>query len=268
MAAIKTPASKTLASKARTGADAPDLSGTDEVGVAAVNRALAILDSFTEEAPVLTLAQLSQVTGLYKSTILRLMQSLDAFGYVNRLDNGAYVLGPKPLRLARLATKSLHPAEIVMPALRELVQAAGESASFYVRSGAQRLCAYRVDSSRSVRDNVQVGQLLPLDKGAAGRVLLDFAQPADASKTPADMLVRVSRGERDPETAAVACPVFGAGNRLQGAVTLSGPLTRFGEKETRAMVAPLVAAARRLTIGFMGDPGIFANVPSAAARRS
>lgn len=255
MATIKTPSATSTS-----GIGASDLSAMDDVGVAAVNRALAILDSFTEEAPVLTLAQLSQRTGLYKSTILRLMQSLDAFGYVNRLDGGAYVLGPKPLRLAGLVTKSLHPAEVVMPALRELAQAAGESASFYVRSGSQRLCAYRVDSSRSVRDNVQIGQLLPLNKGAAGRVLVDFEHHGDAGPRPdADVLIRISRGERDPEAAALACPVFGAGNRLQGAVTLSGPLTRFGKKETQAMVLPLLAAARKLTIGFMGDPGIFSN---------
>lgn len=240
--------------------DTTSPSAMEDVGVAAVNRALAILDTFSEEAPVLTLAQLSQKTGMYKSTILRLLQSLDAYGYVNRLDGGAYVLGPKPVRLAGLATKSLHPAEVVMPVLRELVQAAGESASFYVRSGTQRLCAYRVDSPRSVRDNVQVGQLLPLDKGAAGRVLMDFEHRADAgAQANAAMLVRISRGERDPETAALACPVFGADNRLQGAVTLSGPLTRFGENETRAMVSPLIAAALKLTVGFMGDAGIFAN---------
>ncbi|WP_192805186.1 IclR family transcriptional regulator [Noviherbaspirillum aerium] len=255
-------ATKTSPHPANAPADALDMSRMDDVGVAAVNRALAILDSFTEDAAVLTLAQISMKTGLYKSTILRLMQSLDAFGYVNKLDSGAYVLGPRPMQLAALAAKALHPAEVVMPALRELVQAAGESASFYVRSGPLRLCSYRVDSPRSIRDNVQVGQLLPLDKGAAGHVLVDFEHqvPANAGGGPrADMLVRISRGERDPETAAIACPVFGAGNRLQGALTLSGPLTRFSEAQTRAMVAPLIAAARKLTIGFMGDAGIFAH---------
>lgn len=252
------PATNTSAIPPSTASDGAGTAPTDDIGVAAVNRALAILDTFTEDNPVLTLAQLSQKTGLYKSTILRLLQSLDAYGYVNRLDGGAYVLGPKPVRLAGLAAKSLHPAEVVMPVLRELVQAAGESASFYVRSGAQRLCAYRVDSPRSVRDNVQVGQLLPLDKGAAGRVLVDFELGAGHGLS-AGMPVRISRGERDPETAAIACPVFGAGNRLEGAVTLSGPLTRFGESATPAMVAPLIAAARKLTVGFMGDAALFAN---------
>jgi DNA-binding IclR family transcriptional regulator len=230
----------------------------DEVGVAAVNRALAILDSFTAERSVLTLAQMSQKTGLYKSTILRLLQSLEAFGYVHKLNSGSYILGPAPVRLAALATKALHPAETVMPVLRDLVETTRESASFYVRSGTMRLCSYRVDSPRSIRDHVHVGQLLPLDKGAGGHVLKDFEtserSPIARSTT---QLVRVSRGERDAETAAVACPVFGAHDKLEGALSLSGPINRFGEAEVESMIPPLIRAACALTIAFMGDAAIF-----------
>lgn len=231
----------------------------DEVGVAAVNRALAILDSFTEEASVLTLAQISQKTGLYKSTILRLLQSLEAYGYVYRTNSGSYVLGPTPVRLSSLATKALHPAELVMPVLRELVQATSESASFFVRSGAMRLCAYRVDSPRSIRDHVQIGQLLPLDKGAAGHVLTDFENFLHAGVArSANKLVRISRGERDAETAALACPVFGAENKLEGSLGLSGPINRFNEAAVKAMTPHLLHAAKTLTASFLGDPAIFA----------
>lgn len=231
----------------------------DEVGVAAVNRALAILESFTAETTVLTLAQISRKTGLYKSTILRLIQSLEAYGYVHKLSSGSYILGPAPVRLAALATKSVHPAELVMPVLRELVQATSESASFYVRSGNMRLCTYRVDSPRAVRDHVQIGQLLPLDQGAGGHVLTDFENFLHAGAArPASKLMRISRGERDPETAAIACPVFGAQDKLQGALSLSGPVTRFGDAEIKAMTPHLMMAARTMTISFMGNPAIFA----------
>lgn len=232
---------------------------SDEVGVAAVNRALAILDTFTAERSVLTLAQISQKTGLYKSTILRLLQSLEAFGYVHKLSGGSYILGPAPVRLAALATKALHPAESVMPVLRELAEITRESASFYVRSGNMRLCSYRVDSPRSIRDHVHMGQLLPLDKGAGGHVLIDF-EAFDHSPIlrPAKQLVRISRGERDSETAAVACPVFGSDYKLQGALSLSGPVNRFGDMEVEAMIPPLVRGACALTIAFMGDAAIFA----------
>ena len=63
---------------------------------------------------------------------------------------------------------------MVMPVLRALVQATGESAAYHVRQGRERLCLYRVDSPHPVRDHARAGDLLPLDKGAGGRVLVAF----------------------------------------------------------------------------------------------
>ncbi len=64
---------------------------SDEGGVAAVERALSILDALTDEK--ITLAELSKRTDLYKSTVLRLAKSLERFGYVFRDDDGCYRLG-------------------------------------------------------------------------------------------------------------------------------------------------------------------------------
>jgi DNA-binding IclR family transcriptional regulator len=230
----------------------------DEIGVATVNRALSILDVFTQENKIVTLAHLSAKTGLYKSTILRLLQSLEVFGYVLRLSSGSYILGPAPIRLAAIAKSDLHPAEKIMPVLRSLVQATGESASFYVRSANMRLCAYRVDSPRSIRDNVQAGQLLPLNVGAGGRVLIEFDNLTDTQLAQADKpFLRVTYGERDAETAAMACPVFGPNNKLEGAVSLSGPISHFSEEAVAAMAPHILDAARSLTTSFQGDPRVF-----------
>lgn len=246
-------------SRATEPAPVNDDTAADETGVAAVNRALALLDAFSAEQSVLSLGDLSEKTGLYKSTILRLLQSLEHYGYVQRLSTGAYVLGPKPLHLATIAKTDMHPAEKIMPVLRELVQATRESASFYVRSGkTARLCAYRVDSPRSIRDHVQAGQSLPLALGAAGRILTSFdsISASDVTRLKQSLLC-VSLGERDPEAAAMACPVFGPGMKLEGTVTLSGPIGRFDRKAVAAMTPQLIDAARVLTISFLGDARIF-----------
>lgn len=68
-------------------------------GVAAVDRALTILSAFDGEPNALTLAALSRRTGFYKSTLLRLIASLQAHGYVLQLPDGRYHLGPTPFRL-------------------------------------------------------------------------------------------------------------------------------------------------------------------------
>lgn len=236
----------------------------DPGGVAAVNRALTLLTSFSAGQSHLSLAQLAERTGFYKSTILRLAESLQAFGFLDRDEGGTFRLGPAVLSLAETYRSDLHPAEIVMPVLRALANETLESASLYVPAGeGKRLCAYRVTSSRAITDNVRMGDVLPVSQGAGGRVLLAFgAGRADASTAAKLQRVRaamfsITRGERDPETAAMACPVFGPDARIEGAVALSGPVQHFEAEAVARMRGSLFDAARRLTSGFGGNAAIY-----------
>lgn len=226
-------------------------------GVASVERALRLLGAFDSRRPELTLAELSQRTGLYKSTILRLADSLARCGYLQRLSSGKFRIGAQPLRLAALYNADLHQAEVVMPVLRDLCARTLESAALYVIAGDARLCAYRCRSPKAVTDNVQQGELLPLDRGAGGHVLLAFSGRSgplyDAVRR--DKLA-VTLGDRDSETAAVACPVFGPGARLEGALSLSGPLSRFTPQAVKSSAAHLQDAGRQLTLLLGGDPGL------------
>ena len=236
---------------------------TDTVGVAAVNRALSLLAAFSNQHRSFTLTQLAEQTGLYKSTVLRLAESLESAGYLFRDREGVYTLGPAPLRLAAIYRSSLHPSEFVMPVLRELSSLTGESAAMYTRAGDKRLCAYRISSPRAISDNVQQDELLSLDKGAGGHVLLAFdgavGERYDAIRKN---LVCLTMGERDQETAAVACPVFGTEQKLQGALSVSGPLHRFTPEAVQAIQGHLLTAAAKVTTHFGGDPSPFKDLIS------
>lgn len=227
-------------------------------GVAAVNRALGLLAAFSKERPSFTLAQLAEFTGLYKSTILRLAESLEMHGYLVRSAAGVFTLGPTPMRLAVLYRSNLHPAEIVMPVLRDLMQVTSESAALYVRAGSKRLCAYRVTSSRAICDNVQQGELLALDKGAGGHVLMAFSGERGLKyEKVRKQMIAITLGERDSETAAIACPVFGPDQKLEGALSLSGPIQRFNPGNISKMSEDLLSASRTLTIAFGGDADVY-----------
>ena len=142
--------------------------------VDAVERALLILDSFKEGEDSLTLAAMAERTSLYKSTILRLAGSLERFGYLVRDSGGVYHLGPSLWRLGSLYRRSFDLGGHIRPELRRIVQATSETAAFYVREGKERVCLYRVNSPRSVRHHLDEGVRLPLNRGAAGRVLLAY----------------------------------------------------------------------------------------------
>lgn len=229
-------------------------------GVAAVNRALRILGAFDKQSPELTLAELAERTGLYKSTILRLTESLEHFAFLRRTPAGRYRVGPRPLRLAALYQADMHPAEVVMPMLRQLTAETSESAALYVVAGDRRLCAYRCRSPRAVADNVQQGELLPLDRGAGGHVLLAFTgQHGDRFDLIRKHKIAVTLGDRDKETAAIACPVFGPGDKLEGALSISGPLSRFTPQAVTFFSTHLIDAARQLSLLLGGDPRQLSN---------
>ncbi len=222
-------------------------------GVAAVDRALSILDAFTEADHSLSLAELARRTGLYKSTILRLITSMQRSGYMSRLDGGEYSLGPALLRLGELYQASFNLEEIVLPSLRQLVHETGESAAYYVRDGDERVCLYRVASTtHRVLHYVTPGTRFALETGASGCVLRAFAAPASADADCEEArrnLVAVSAQDRRAETVALAAPVFDARSKgsAAGSLSLAGPATRFTPEALSSMKTAVRDEARRLT---------------------
>ena len=216
----------------------------DTQAVAAVERALAILGAFREGEAAVTLAELAARTGFYKSTLLRLLGTLEAGRCVERAPDGRWALGPMLFRLGALYA-SAHPVDRHLPAaLAGLARDSGETASFWVRHGAQRLCRARVRGASPIRDDLAEGDLLPLPLGAGGRVL--------SAADPRALGTVATFGERNRETAAVACAVFGAGGALAGALGISGPRDRIAARE--AAHRDLVArAAADLTRRLGGD---------------
>lgn len=215
-------------------------------GVAAVERALAIVEAIERAEQPLTLTGIAETTGLYKSAVLRMMVTLERRGLVLRQQDQRYVLGPLAFRLGRAYERNNRVEQQLAPLMQALVERGTESPSFHVRQDDEtRLCLLRFDSRHSTLDRVRTGDLLPLKRGAAGKVLLRFG--AGDAEAFSGELAEYSFGERDPLCGAVAGPVFGPGGALLGALSLSGPLDRFTESAVKKMVKPLLEACETAT---------------------
>lgn len=224
-----------------------------EGGIATLDRALSLLACFSAAQPVLTLAELAGRTRISKSTILRMLASLAHAHLAQRLPDGRWTVGAEVERLHRVFAASFSLEDVVMPALQALVDATHESAAYYVPHGSQRLCLYRIESPRPVRDNLKPGDLLPMDRGAGGRVLQAYAD--DDAPSDDALRTRIRReqvvvlvGDRVPELAGLAAPVFGPDGALAGAVTLTMPSNRLDP----AHAEPVQAAGRAITRGLGG----------------
>ncbi|NDZ18096.1 IclR family transcriptional regulator [Variovorax sp. WS11] len=220
-----------------------------EGGIVTLDRALSLLAAFTSTTPVLALSELAERTQIYKSTVLRMLASLEHANLVHRLPDGRYALGSEVERLHQVFAGSFSLEAVVMPVLSDLVDKTRESAAFYVRQGDQRLCLYRVHSPRPVRDHMQPGDLLPLDRGAGGRILLAYsgAKGAMYSRIRREQIV-VLVGDRVPELAGIGAPVFDAAGALAGALTLTMPAERLDRQHAEFVSL----AARRITTALSG----------------
>ena len=228
--------------------EALDSEAREEGGVIAVERALAVLDAFTPDDRSLSLAELARRVDLSKPTVLRFTRSLARAGYLVRNDDATFRLGPKLARLGTLYQAGFRLEDYVQPALRRLAQETGESAAFYVREGDMRVCLFRVDSPQSIGHHARTGDLLPLDRGAPGRVLLAFAgEPGEPYDQIRRDLFHITFGERDPQVAAIAYPIFSYGQQVAGAVGVAGPTSRFDDEAVAHHLELLKSVSAELT---------------------
>lgn len=227
-------------------------------GVAAVERALGVLNAFDREIESLSLTEIAASTGLYKSTVLRLLASLQRHFFVLRLPDGRYQLGPTLSRLGSRFERSLKLEKYVAPVLESIAKKTGETTALYSRHGDSRLCLLRVESPQSVRHHVYVGELRPLTNSASGKVLVQFERGArEASPKALRSLPAMVVGGQEAGVAGIAMPIFGIGDKLIGAISVSGPLSRFEKVRVRRISDLLVSAAVELSTLFGADPDLF-----------
>ncbi|MWB77952.1 helix-turn-helix domain-containing protein [Pseudooceanicola sp. 216_PA32_1] len=218
-----------------------------EQRVEAVERALSIIECFSAADRELTLTEISELTGLYMSTILRLCGSLERYGYIVRRPTGEFRVGPSLWRLGSLYSKGFEQAEVIRPVLREIVEKTKETATFYVREGDDRVCLFRETSPHSLRFDLDEGARLTMDRGAGAHVLRAFSDDA----RPEDDAIRtagfaISEGERTPNVTALAVPVLDPTGGIRGALGVSGPTFRLDQDARNAALAVLQAASHRL----------------------
>ncbi|MBB5693156.1 IclR family transcriptional regulator [Muricoccus pecuniae] len=214
-----------------------------------LERGLLVLSCFTEERPRLHLRDFAAITGLDKATLLRMLGTLAAHGYVRRGEDGRYAPGSAPLRLAALYHATTDFPARMMPVLEAVAERTGESAAFYAREGEDRVCLLRANAPRALRRQVETGERLPLRAGgAAAHVLL--AHTGGETPFAAEVLSRghlSTAAQRDPELASVALPVFEGDGRFIGALVVSGPVSR----QTEAGFA----RAREIAAGLLHGQG-------------
>lgn len=250
-------------------------------GVRAIERACDILMCFTKQESELSLGEISDRVHLPKSTIHRILQTLESHGLIEQEeDDGKYHLGYVLIRLGDIARENY--ADVTRIALPEAKWLSGEceqTVNLYVQVKDRRICIEQVQGPRYVSRYSQVGNSLPLYCGASGLVILAGLNDAELETylkwveiealtkntiTSKEKLreniedVRrkgyaFTRSERELYTASIAAPIINGDGEFVAVMAVSGPESMFDEEHKTLYTAKLLEAAGRVSRRFGYD---------------
>lgn len=242
-------------------------------GTQAVLRALALLKTFTDDRPELSLPDLAELVGLNKTTAYRLLTALESEGLVVRDGiNDTYRLGPEAIALGGRAMRANSLRVVSQAELEQLARQTGETAMIEVLSEGKVLTLAEVSGPHLVGATPFVGSHWPLHATSTGKVILAYLPQAERETllaypleafTPRTLtqpealqaeLVRVREqgfavGDQELEIGyvSVATPVHNYEGRVIAAVSVGGPSTRLPQERIEEMVALLKPVAARIS---------------------
>lgn len=248
--------------------------------IQSIERAAAVMRSFTEAQPELGVTELSHHVGLHKSTVSRILTTLQKEGFVSQNPTtGKYRLGVGLISLAGVALGRVDVRGAAFPYLDALVEQTQESADVSILDGAACVNVLHKPSPRPLHYAMWIGRRLPLYCTASGKVLLAWL-PAEeraqllprslAQHTPAtitaparlaeELAAVAAQGyalaleEYEEGYSAIAAPICNHEGGVVGALAISGPAFRLGQETMREFAAPLLATAGLIS-GEMGYSG-------------
>jgi DNA-binding IclR family transcriptional regulator len=220
--------------------------------IGAVSRALRVLRCFSVDTPELGVSEIARTLGIHKSTVHRLLATLELEGFVRQVEGGRYMLSVAVLELsaAVIAWESIR--ETVLASLQELARRTGETAHLAVLDAGEVLYVEKVEGKWSLRMPSSVGKRLPLNCTALGKVFLAGLEREEGhrimhgrlweARTPntltdpyrleaevdaiRDQGYAVDREEVEEGLACIAAPVTDDRGITSAAISISAPSSR------------------------------------------
>lgn len=228
-----------------------------------IDRALEILECFLYHGKSLSIAEIANITNLSSSTVHRIISALEAKNFVERNQNDKkYRLGYKIAELGKLChTDNDHNLiSIAKSHMEDLSRKYNEDVRLFIADGQDKLCVESIESTRSLRHIMYVGDRHTLYKGAAGRILLAYMEKSQREKLIKDTNITeedlekvrekgyaLSIGEKEEGLIGIAAPILDKSKNIVASLSLSGPSIRFINEELNDKIADTTSTAKKIS---------------------
>jgi DNA-binding IclR family transcriptional regulator len=235
-----------------------------------VQRAVRLIRHVAEGNPVLNMSETAKTLKINRTTLLRLLHTLEAEGFVERRPSGAgFQVGLSLLEVGARALFSQDLVQVAVPVLTELAEKLQLSAHLGVLDGTDVLYLVRRTPNTPLASNIRVGSRLPAHATTMGRMLLAFLPPLEVERlyagkelqrfsdhTSTTLTALQAKAEKDRAAGiawseahfergigSAAVPVFDFAGTPVGAINVSGPVAAFAQQERRTAIGESLRTA-------------------------
>jgi DNA-binding IclR family transcriptional regulator len=243
--------------------------------VQVLDRALALLDTLSKQAPDASLGDLRFALKLHKSTVHRLLMVLERHRLVEKnAQSGRYRLGLKLFELGSKAIGVRDLRELARPYLQRLQQDTQETVNLAILDHQEVLYIEKVEPQQTLRMTAAVGHRYPLHCTALGKAILGAMPEAEAiailrqtglkPRTRNSITSAAAMREELRATRARGCAIddqeneegarcVGAAVRdhlgnVVGAISVSGPAMRVGKNKIPGLARLVMDAASWVSV--------------------
>ena len=132
-----------------------------------------ILELFFDH-PALTFQEMIDLSGIPKSSVYRMIRSLEEIGFLEKGEDTKYRLGTIFLKFGHLVSSRIDIRQIAVPIMEELHKEINEAINLAIREGDEAVYIEKIDKFQSVRLYTAIGRRSPLYAGACPRAILSF----------------------------------------------------------------------------------------------
>lgn len=225
----------------------------DRYKISSIEKALDVIEALAEHDH-LSLIELSSILGKNKSSVYRILLTLEGRGFVSRHhENGKYCLGFKQLIISKRLLENNSLRVCALPEMKRLSDKYGDTVNLGVLNEGVVLYIDIIEGTNSLRMNESVGSTGPFHATAIGKVIVShlpkeererllqstiYEPITDTTITNAAALkdelnaIR-SRGYAiDNEeivvgARCVSAPIFNNTGKVEGAISISGAAHRY-----------------------------------------
>ncbi len=248
--------------------------------VQSLQRAVDILEFIGNNPAPVSLKTITNSVQLPKSTVYRMLSNLELRGYICCGNDGGYRLGYKFMMMGQRVEQGFEVKHLARPHMSILNNSSKESVHLAVLNKGRVLYVDTFDSPLPVRLVAKIGGTNSVHCTALGKALLSGHNDAQIEEilaehgmekrtrftleTPQQFLVEMEAVRRqgyafdyresDLECSCISAPVYNYQGKVVAAISVSGPVNRFGRDMMVTKVAPKLLAAAQTISQALGSP--------------